>query len=101
MLTKNGICLKLSESEYKILKYGLVFYFSSKMYLEKFEHNVENYVEQENLKLRNKYKMNGNFEVYLAISYYKKIEQRGFFVFDNVENKEIKADTMFLNVIIK
>lgn len=101
MLTKNGICLKLSESEYKVLKYGLIFYFSSKLYLDKFINNVEKYVEEETIKLKNKYKVNGNFDVYLALSYYKKIEQRGFFVFDDVEKTEIKADTVFLNVIIR
>ena len=101
MLTKNGICLKLSESDYKLLKYGLVFYFSSQFYLDKFKNNVENYIEQESLKLKNKYKINSNFEVYLALSYYKRIEQRGFFVFDDVEKREIKSDTIFLNVIIK
>lgn len=99
MLTKNGICLKLDESDYKIIKYGLVFYFSSKLYLDKFVNNVEKYVEEETLKLINKYKVNCNFTVYLAISYYKKIEQRGFYIFDDVKQKQIDKDILFLNVI--
>ena len=101
MLTKNGICLKIRESEYKSLKYGLVFYFSSKLYLDKFNNNVNRYVDEETLKLQNKYKITCNFEVYLAISYYKKIEHRGFYVIDEVSNYEIKDNSKFLSVLIK
>ena len=99
MLTKNGICLKLNESEYKTLKFGLIFYFSSKLYLEKFENNVEKYVEEESIKLINKYKIKSNFEVFLAISFYKKIEQRGFFIYDDVKNKEINENCLFINIL--
>lgn len=101
MITKNGICLNVKESEYKSLKYGLLFYFSSKLYLEKFESNVEKYVNEESLKIKNKYKMNANFEVYLAISFYKKIEKRGFYIFDDVMKAEIKTDTLIVNTIVK
>lgn len=99
MVTANGICLDLKESEYKILKSGLLFHFSSKLYLEKFRNNVDKYIAEESIKLRNKYKMNANYELYLAISYYKKIEKRGFYIYDDIMKKEIKADTLFVNVI--
>lgn len=99
MVTANGICLDLKESEYKILKSGLLFHFSSKLYLEKFRNNVNKYIAEESIKLRNKYKMNANYELYLAISYYKKIEKRGFYIYDDIMKKEIKADTLFVNVI--
>ena len=99
MLTKNGICLKINESEYKCLKFGLIFYFSSKLYLDKFKNNVEKYVEEESIKLNNKYKILSNFEIYLAISYYKKIEQRGFYIYDDIKNVEIKENCLFINII--
>lgn len=101
MVTANGICLKLNESEYKIIKFGLVFYFSSKLYMDKFIKTVDKFVEEETIKLKNKYKINGNFEVYLALSLYKKIEKRGFYVYDDVRKKEIKSDIVFVNVITK
>ena len=37
MLTERGICLNLNESEYKLTLDGITFYFSSKVYLEKFK----------------------------------------------------------------
>lgn len=100
MITKNGICLDLKESKYKIIKYGLIFYFSSLLYKEKFERNVEEYIKEETIKLKNKYLNNVNFEVYLAISYYKKIEKRGFLIIDDIKKKEIKENTVITNVII-
>lgn len=101
MVTKNGICLKLNESEYKLLKFGLIFYFSSKLYLDKFQNNVEKFVEEETIKLENKYKMKANYKLYLAISYYKKIEKRGFFIYDDISKSEINPDILFINVISK
>lgn len=101
MVTQNGICLKIDESEYKIIKFGLIFYFSSKLYMDKFVKTVDNFVEEENIKLKNKYKIEGNFNVYLALSLYKKIEKRGFYVYDDIGKNEIKSDIVFVNVISK
>ena len=99
MLTKNGICLKLDESEYKVLKYGLIFYFSSKLYLEKFVNNVEKYVEEETIKIKNKYKIQCDFELYLAISYYGKIEHRGFYIYDDVLKQKVTSNCLFTNTL--
>lgn len=101
MVTKNGVCLDLKTSEYKIVKFGLIFYFSSRLYLDKFMNNVDKYIEEETLKLKNKYKIECNYEVYLAISYYKKIEKRGFYIYDDINRNEIKSNISFVNVIIK
>lgn len=95
MLTKNGICLNIEESEYKVLKYGLLFYFSSEFYMNKFLNNVDNFVITESLKMKNKYKINSNLELYFAISYYKKTEKRGFFIYDDVLKKEITEQNLF------
>ena len=96
MLTKNGICLNIEESEYKVLKCGLLFYFSSEFYLQKFKNNVDNFVITESLKMKNKYKINSNLELYFALSFYKKIEKRGFFIYDDVSKKEIKEQNLFV-----
>ena len=54
-MTKNGICLDLKKSEYKVSRFGVIFYFSSKMYLDKFIRSVNSYVNEETLKIKNKY----------------------------------------------
>lgn len=99
MITKNGICLNLDESNYKFLKYGVIFYFSSLLYLEKFEKEVELYVNAETIKLRNKYKVDNDFTLYLAIAFYKKIEKRGFYIYDEVNKREIKDNSLFISIL--
>lgn len=96
MLTKSGICLNIKESNYCILKYELIFYFSSEFYMNKFLNNVDNFVTTESLKMKNKYKINSNLELYFALAYYKKIEKRGFFIYDDVSKKEIKEQNLFV-----
>lgn len=96
MLTKNGICLNIEESEYKVLKCGLLFYFSSEFYMNKFLNNVDNFVITESLKMKNKYQINSNLELYFAFSYYKKIEKRGFYIYDDVLKREITEENLFV-----
>lgn len=99
-MTKAGVYLNLDESTYKVKKFGLIFYFSSKFYMEKFNKNVEKYVEMENIKLANKTKLVINFNKLFAISYYQKIEKRGFKVKDVTTNKEIKSYTIYNEKIL-
>lgn len=78
MLTKRGIELDITQSNYRCNFKGLIFCFSSKFYLNKFEKEVQEYIDIENKKLYNKYKLDVDFSLYLAIAFYKKIEKRGF-----------------------
>lgn len=94
-MTKAGVYLNLDESTYKVKKFGLIFYFSSKFYMEKFNKNVEKYAEIENIKLANRTNLVINFNRLFAISYYQKIEKRGFKIKDTLRNKEIKAYTIY------
>ena len=96
MLTSGGICLNIKESNYFTLKYGLIFYFSSELYLNKFLNNVDNFVTIESLKMKNKYQINSNLELYFAISYYKKIEKRGFYIYDDALKREITEENLFI-----
>lgn len=100
MKTENGIYLDLSESEYKVKKLGLTFYFSSKFYMEKFQKDVEIYTHNEILKLYNKYRVSSNFKIYLTISFYKRIEKRGFRIYDNVRNVELNRNTVISETIL-
>lgn len=100
MLTANNICLNLNESEFKITIEGLTFYFSSNFYLNKFKNNVKNYIELETTKLLLKYEININLDLYFMISYYKKIEKRGFRIYDENAKKELTKTAGFVNQIV-
>lgn len=89
MLTVRGICLNLNESEYYYKYKGLIFYFSSEIYKNKFANTIKQYLENETLKIQIKYNVNINFDILLMISYYKKIEKRGFRIYDEENKKEI------------
>lgn len=89
--TVKGICLNLNESEYYFEYKGLIFYFSSEFYKKKFVYNIQNYIENETFKLQVKYNVNINFDILFMISLYKKIEKRGFRIFDARNNKEITS----------
>lgn len=100
MKTAKGIYLDLKETEYSITLSGITFYFSSKLYLKKFMDNVNNYVNQENIKLCVKYNVNIDLTLFLMISLYRKIEKRGFRIYDKINNKEITENVSFINTMM-
>ncbi len=64
------------------------FYFSSAFYRRNFKTRIDNYINEETYKIRNRYKIfNEKFfdllKEVLLVSYYKKIEKRGFKVYLN------------------
>lgn len=64
------------------------FYFSSAFYRRNFKNRIEGYLKEETYKTMNRYKvLNDKFfellKEVLLISYYKKIEKRGFRVYLN------------------
>ena len=87
--TVKGICLNLNESEYYFKYKGFVFYFSSKFYKKKFADEISSFIETETFKLQVKYNLNINFDILFMLSLYKKIEKRGFRVYDEENKKEI------------
>lgn len=98
--TYKGICLNLIESEYYYKYKGLIFYFSSNFYKRKFAETIENYIENETFKLQIKYNVNINFDILFLISYYKKIEKRGFRIVDEINNKEITSSCGIIGNIL-
>lgn len=100
MKTSRGIYLNLNESDYKCNIRGLTFYFSSKQYLEKFINNVENYINNETMKLKVKYNIIISIDLLLMLSFYKKIEKRGFRVYDNLNKKEITENVGLVTNIL-
>ena len=100
MKTKNGIELNLKESEFIFEYKNLKFYFSSKLYLNKFKEQINQFIEMENTKIINKYKVRIDLINYLSVSLYKKIEKRGFLIYDNISNVYITETGSFKDFII-
>lgn len=100
MKSKRGVYLDIFESEYYYDLDGVRYYFSSQLYMNKFKENVLNYVNENSIKLKLRYKININFDLFFTLSYYKKIEKRGFRVIDISSGKAITKETIILNTIV-
>ena len=95
MPSVRGIYYNLDESIYSFNYDNIKFYFSSKFYLEKFRENLSYYIFMETTKIINKYKVKINLNLYLAISFYQKIEKRGFYIKygnEEIENPRFEVD---------
>lgn len=101
MKSKRGVYLDIYESDYYYDLDGIRYYFSSQLYLNKFKENVLNYVNENSIKLKLRYKINLNFDLFFTLSYYKKVEKRGFRVVDISSEKTISKDIIILNTIVK
>lgn len=101
MKTANGIELDLHKSNYKYSILGYTFYFSSEFYLNNFKNNVKLFSEIEAVKIKNKYKVFINLELYLTFVFYKRIEKRGFYVIENKTKEEISELNFVSNIITK
>ena len=102
MKTINGIYLDLKESEYKLNYNGLIYYFSSELYMNKFKNNVKQFIVEETAKLKTKYRINIYFDTMLTIAYYKKIEKRGFRIVYKINEKEteLTEEVLLANQIL-
>lgn len=70
-------------------------YFSSEFNLNRFKNGFNNYINEETMKLENKYHVKIVANYYLMIAYYKKIEKRGFRI-ENVETgAKIRENIVF------
>lgn len=102
MKTRNGVYIgNLKESEYTYVdtELGYVFYFSSKLYLEKFKKVIDEYIERETLKLFTKYNLFIDLKPCLLIAMYRKIEKRGFCVFDAIKKEDVKETQIFATTL--
>ena len=90
----NIIYHDINKSKYYFCYDNLTFYFSSLLYLNKFTKLYTSYIEEESIKLNNKFNMNINAKKLLLLSLYKKIEKRGFRVLFN--NKPLERDTILI-----
>ena len=100
MKSARGIYYDIKESDYyaklNINNEEIVLYFSSLFLRKKFLDNVGNYIHNENLKLSIQYKIDIDATKLLILSYYKRLEKRGFRVLIN--DKEVINDNLSLTV---
>ena len=87
-MTKNGIEMNLQISPYKVIKNGIEFHFSSKLYKKKFLDKLESYQEYVNDSLSNRFGVSVDFGILASIVLYSNIEKRGFLItYDGVGYK--------------
>lgn len=68
----------LNDSPFFLRINDFMFYFTSKFCMDKFERTYKEYIRDETLKLNVRYKMIVDADEMLLLSYYKKVEKRGF-----------------------
>ena len=79
----------INESNYTFKYDNLVFYFSSKFYQEKFIREYSDYLKDEIMKLKIKFKCGVYCDEMILLLLYKKIEKRGFKVlYNNIPLRE-------------
>ncbi len=99
MQTIRGIYNNLNESTYDYAYNGIKYYFSSKVYMEKFINRLEPFIDEELGKMQVKFKTKICGDNVFAIKLYTLIEKRGFLVEINGKeyNENIPID-LKLNV---
>lgn len=95
MITKNGIELNIKESKFNLVINEIKFYFSSELYMNKFKNEYKTFIDMETIKLKNKYKFDIKADILLLLSFYKKIEKRGFYIKDLRNNHDISENMLF------
>lgn len=91
----------LKRSNYKFSFNGLTYYFSTPKNVERFSKGLHEYIEQEQIKFQNRYKTTIKLKTFLIIEYYRKIEKRGFRIYDELSKKEITENVKFINSILE
>lgn len=93
----------LNESNYTFKYDDLVFYFSSQFYLEKFIKEHLQYIKDETMKLKIKFKCSIYCDEMILLLLYKRIEKRGFKVTykDKLLNENYYIDFNINEISIK
>lgn len=93
MLTINGIYTDIFESTYSIKLDNMRFFFSSKVYKEKFEKRYESFCIEERRKLELKYGATIKCKSLMLIKLYTMIEKRGFRI--EIDDKTLQDVPLF------
>lgn len=90
----NRVYNNLEETPFKFELKGYEFYFSSVFHRNKYKKEIDSYCKNENLKFKNRYKIDIDLTDAFLIAFYKKVENRGFRVFYqnmNVEDTSLEV----------
>lgn len=85
----NIVYHNLSKSPFVLEIRNYKFYFSSAFHKNKYVRGIDKYILEENVKFKNKYKIDIELEDIFILAYYIKCETRGFYAFKN--NVELKG----------
>ena len=80
---KSNVCYNLGKSDYQTNYKQYAFHFSSEFNKQRFESQIQTFIENETLKLNAKYRTTFNAEIVIALYLYRKIEKRGFYIVDS------------------
>ena len=94
----NKVYNDLKESPFTYEMDGFLLYFSSVFHRNKFKKTIKEYIKNESLKFKNRYKVNVDLKDVFIIAYYKKVENRGFRVYR--DNLELYEDKAYKNIIL-
>lgn len=94
----NKVYNDLKESPFTYEMDGFLLYFSSVFHKNKFKKTIKEYIKNESLKFRNRYKVNVDLKDVFIIAYYKKVENRGFRVYR--DNLMLSEDKEYRNIIL-
>ena len=94
----NKVYNDLKESPFTYEMDGFLLTFSSVFHKNKYKKEIKNYIKNESLKFKNRYKVNVDLKDVFIIAFYKKVENRGFRVFR--DNHELYEDKAYKNIIL-
>ena len=92
----------INESNYTFKYDDLIFYFSSNFYKEKFTREYSQFLKDEIMKLKIKFKCNIYCDEMILLLLYKKIEKRGFRIVYKINEKEteLSEEVLLANQIL-
>lgn len=94
----------IEESDISLEYKNLIFFFSSELNRDRYRTKILDFIDSENYKMKVKYNLEIDFSDMLLISYYSKIEKRGFKVLKrelNIATNELCLIKITKNDIIK
>lgn len=80
---KSNVCYNLVKSDYQTNYKQYTFHFSSDFNKQRFDTQIQKFVENETLKLNAKYRTTFNADIVIALYLYRLIEKRGFYIIGN------------------
>ena len=87
MPSRNGIFYNLIESPWKLSRHGMIFYFSSETHYNRFLREVDKRERQMTETMTHRIGCFVNMEIPACVQLYRQVEQRGFLVRIELDNK--------------